>query len=711
MTEDDDEALDRIAQEQAALRRVATLVARGAAPEVVFASVAEESAALFDADFASIVQLAPDGETTMVAGHGLTYRELRPRFTLGPGFAAAQQVWQTGRAVRFDADSLASLDLPEELRAEGSSSSVNAAILAEGRIWGLMGVGSRYRPLPPGTEQRLVSFTELAAIAVTSAQASAELRDFAAEQAALRRVATLVARGAPSPDVFMLVAEEAGRLLRTDVVMMGRYDPDASTLVIASWPAREPGQPPLTGVRWPRAGGDVHALVYESGQPSRVDDYDTVTGPTARDIRGLQVRASVAVPIRVEGRLWGWIAAMSRSGPLPAGTESRLAGFTDLAATAIANAEASAELREFADEQAALRRVATLVARAAAPDQVFDAVTEETRRLLDADVIGMSRYHPDGTLTTLSWAGGGLAPGGRFGVAGHNTSRLVLDTGRPVRIDDFSQATGPTAGPVREVLGVRAVVSAPVMVEGRVWGCIAALSRRGPLPAGTEDRLAGFTELVATAIANADARAALTASRARIVAAADAARRRIERDLHDAAERRLTPLARRLRAAQAAAPPGAGELVGQLESVIAEVDDVQRQLREIASGLHPSALTDGGLGPALTALARRSAIPVRLDLRVPGRLPEPAELTAYYAVSEALANTAKHAGASAAEVEVAAEEGTLLVRVRDDGRGGADFGRGSGLAGLRDRVEAVGGRISLLSPPGSGTTVEIGLPI
>jgi signal transduction histidine kinase len=701
-----------IAEEQGVLRRLATLVARGAEPEAVFASVAEEAAALFDADFASMVQLKPDGETVLIAGYGFTYRHLRPRFALGPHFAAAQEVWRTGRAFRLDADDLASMELPEEVRAEGADSSVNAGILVDGRIWGLMGVASRHGPLPPSTEERLVSFTELIAIAVASAQTSSELRAFGEEQAALRRVATLVARGATSEDVFMAVAEEAGRLLKEDFVAISRYDPDGTTLCVASWSADASGRLLPIGVRRKREGRNIQTLVFESGQPKRLDDHDAATGETADDVRDLGLRASVGVPIWVGGRLWGNVTILSRHGPLPPGTEAQLAGFTELAATAIANAQAQAELREFAREQAALRRVATLVARTAPPAEVFDAVTEETRRLLGADLTGMSRYDPDGTITVLSWAGAGVPDplGSRFAPGGHNTSMLVFQTGQPARIDDFSEATGPTAEPARELLDVRAAVSVPIKVEGRLWGIMGVLSIRAPLPPDTEERLARFTELAATAVANAEAGAALTASRARIVAAADATRQRIERDLHDAAQERLASLARHLRAAQAAAPKAAG-FVQLLDSVITDTKDVLEQLREIARGLHPSVLSNGGLHPALTALARRSPIPVQLDVRVAGRLPEPVELAAYYGVSEALANTAKHADASEAEVEVINDQGTLRVLVRDDGRGGADFNRGSGLAGLRDRVEAVGGRISLRSQPGAGTTMEIGLPL
>jgi signal transduction histidine kinase len=238
-----------------------------------------------------------------------------------------------------------------------------------------------------------------------------------------------------------------------------------------------------------------------------------------------------------------------------------------------------------------------------------------------------------------------------------------------------------------------------------------ATTRAEPLPADTEARLAGFTELVATAIANAESQAELTASRARVVATADATRRRFERDLHDGAQQHLVSLIRQLRAAKAEAPPEAAGLVQRLDSAAAGLTGVLEELREVARGLHPAILADGGLRLALKALARRSAVPVRLDVRVEGRLPEPVEIAAYYVVSEALTNAAKHAHASAADVEVAAGGGVLHVRVRDDGRGGAAFGHGSGLVGLRDRVEALGGRLSLHSPPGAGTTMDIALPL
>jgi signal transduction histidine kinase len=373
-------------------------------------------------------------------------------------------------------------------------------------------------------------------------------------------------------------------------------------------------------------------------------------------------------------------------------------------------AEAGAD--RIAEEQAALRRVATLVARGARPGDVFAAVSEEAVRLLRADFATMSRYRPDGSITVVAasgWAKGVFAVDSRWSYGGPNLHTAVYQTRRPARTDNHSLA-GPIGEAVRKV-DVRAAVGVPVSVEGRVWGVLILGSRAGPLPAGTEARLAGFTELAAAAIANAEAQAALTASRARIVATADATRRRFERNLHDGAQQRLVSLALELRAARAAAQKGTGDLVQQLDHLSAGLDDALDELREIARGLHPATLADGGLQPALKTLARRSAVPVHLDIHVDLRLPEQVEIAAYYTISEALTNAAKYAGASFTDIEVAESGGVLHVRVRDDGRGGADFSDGSGLIGLKDRAEALGGHFQLDSPRGAGTTLEITLPI
>ena len=373
------------------------------------------------------------------------------------------------------------------------------------------------------------------------------------------------------------------------------------------------------------------------------------------------------------------------------------------------------EVQRVAEEQAALRRVATLVARAAPPEEIFAAVTAEVGRVLSADVTVLSRYDADDTATIVDgWSStDGTVPapvGSRFPLGGQNVHTVVFQTRRSARVDR-AEASG-SATEVFRMLRIRSALGAPIIVEGQLWGVMIVLStREESLPADTEARLAGFTELVATALANAEAQAALTASRARIVAAADTARRRIERDLHDGAQQQLVTLALQLRAAQAAMPSQAGDLAAQLDGVADGLTDVLDELREIARGLHPAALAEGGLRPALKTLARRSAVPVRLDVDVDERLPEPIETAAYYVVAEALTNTAKHAAATVVDVQVAAGGGVLRVRVRDDGRGGADLTGGSGLVGLTDRVEALGGHITLRSPTGAGTTVEIELPL
>ena len=383
-------------------------------------------------------------------------------------------------------------------------------------------------------------------------------------------------------------------------------------------------------------------------------------------------------------------------------------------AVSLDNAQLYAKYRQIADEQAALRRVATLVARAAAPQEVFSAVTEEAGRLLAADFAILARYDPDGTETTVGvWSATSTLPvavGTRTVLGGRNASTLVFQAGQPARIDDFADVSGPVGTHARAV-SIRASVGAPISVEGRLWGVMLVASEGEPLPAGTEARLAGFTELVATAIANAGAQAEVAASRARIVAAADHARRRIEQDVHDGAQQPLVTLAVLLRAARAAVPPELGELGAELDRAVAVATGALGELREIARGIHPAILAKGGLRFALNALARRSPVPVDLEVRADGRLPEPVEVSAYYIVAEALTNAAKHARASAVGVEAEVAGDLLRVTVRDDGVGGACLAGGSGLAGLKDRVEALGGRIVLHSPRGAGTSLRAELPL
>jgi signal transduction histidine kinase len=260
--------------------------------------------------------------------------------------------------------------------------------------------------------------------------------------------------------------------------------------------------------------------------------------------------------------------------------------------------------------------------------------------------------------------------------------------------------------------GIRSGVGSQIVVDGRLWAVIVALSAYDkPFPAGTELRLSRFTELVATAIANAETRTELAASRARIVATADDVRRRIERDLHDGAQQQLVTLALALRAVEAELPAGRPELQEQIAQVAEGLSSALGELREMSQGIHPAILSKAGLGPALRTLARRSAVPVELDIRGEDRLPEQVEVAVYYVVSEALANTAKHARATTVHVSLVPENGTVRLSIRDDGVGGANPEHGSGLIGLRDRIEALGGTIEIASAAGRGTSLLVTLPL
>jgi len=345
------------------------------------------------------------------------------------------------------------------------------------------------------------------------------------------------------------------------------------------------------------------------------------------------------------------------------------------------------ESRRAAREQAAVRRVATLVARGVPPHEVFSEVADQVGKVLSSGSAAVLRYGADGAATVLGSARGPAAEAETAAAA------EVARTARPARV-------GRSVG-------------APIVVDDRLWGAVvAAAAGPEPLPPGTESRLADFTELVATALANADGRDQLTASRARVVAAGDASRRRIERDLHDGVQQRLVSLQLDLRMAQSMLDEQPEELAEQLDHIAKGLDDAFADLLQVARGIHPAILSKGGLGPALRALARRSAVPVELDLRLPaGRLPEGIEVAVYYVTSECLTNAVKHARASFVAVTARVENDVLEVTIADDGVGGADLGHGSGLIGLVDRVEAIGGKLRVASPPGEGTTLVVRLPL
>ncbi|MBB4936115.1 signal transduction histidine kinase [Streptosporangium album] len=373
------------------------------------------------------------------------------------------------------------------------------------------------------------------------------------------------------------------------------------------------------------------------------------------------------------------------------------------------------ELRRVAQEQAALRRVATLVARGVSPAEMFGAVAREMGLILQADCTAIERYEPDRAVVVGSWSGRGpesaLPPGSPRPLDEQSISALVLGAGRPMRMTDYDHGPGEISEWAR-AQGITSSIGSPIVVEARLWGVmIAFFNAPEPQPASAEERMLDFTELVATAISNAQARDELAASRARVVAASDETRHRIERDLHDGAQQRLVSLGLDLRATEATLPPELAELRTRLSRTVDGLTSVAEDLRELSRGLHPAILSKGGLGPALKTIARRSAVPVDLVLNIGRRLPESVEVAVYYIVSEALTNVAKHAHATMVCVELDVESASVEISIRDDGLGGADPHHGSGLIGLSDRIQALGGRMDVVSPAGGGTTLLATIPV
>jgi PAS domain S-box-containing protein len=715
--------LRELADEQAALRRVATLVAHESSPQHLFATVAEQVAQIINVPLVRLVRYESDGSAVeLIGGWGESLDPLAvgTHWQLD-GPVALARVWQSGRPARVDDYTHLPGQAAAVVRQAGMRSAVACPITVEGRLWGAIAVLSpRHEPFPENTEARLADFTELVATAIANAESRGELaasearaRKLAEEQAALRRIATLVAQESSPDEIFALVAEEVAQVLHLPITGVFRYEEDGSAMrVVGGWSER-PFPVPM-GTRLPLDGPSHFADVWATGQAARLEDPTDLPGTIAYAMRRDNVGSGAATPILVEGRLWGamGMGLFGFSDRLPDDIEARLADFTELLATAIANSEARDGLRRLFDEQAALRRVATLVAASAAPSDVFAAVTAEIALVLDANATLLCRADPDGAAVVVGrWGDNTPRLGTRLPQGGRNLTTMVLDTGHPARIESYVDATGD-ASEVARSHGLRSAVGAPILVEGRLWGLVIA-GRTGDeaLPPNAEERLAGFSELVATAISNATTRAELVASRARIVAAGDQARRRIERDLHDGAQQQLVTLTVGLGAAKERVPPGLEELQADLAHAADGLTAVLNELREMSRGIHPAILTEGGLGPALKALARRSGIPVEIDVRCDRRLADGVEVAAYFVASEALTNAAKHAEASRVRIAVHLDEATLYLSIRDDGLGGADASRGSGLIGLRDRVEALGGTIDLASPPGGGTRLDVEIPL
>jgi signal transduction histidine kinase len=506
------------------------------------------------------------------------------------------------------------------------------------------------------------------------------------EQAALRRVAVLVAEGGPEQRLFDVVSEEVGRLLHSDLAALIRFEPDEMLGTLTVWSA-ERGHLDVGGHR-PLGAGDLAKIIFNTQSPARVDDWTGRPGPLAEFVRGQHgVRSSVGCPIVVAGQLWGALIVHStRSTQLPPGTESRLANFTELVATAVASAHSRAEVTRLAAEQAALRRVATMVAHDCPADQVFAAIAEALGEVLHFEDVRMIHFDDEETATIVgSW--------GTFADA--------MPVGHHQPITGYAGANGAPGH-----------FHAAIEVDGQLWGTmVASTSRPDTLPPETESRIGEFTELLATAISNLQVKSEVAASRTRIVAAADEERRRVVRDLHDGAQQRLVHTIVTLKMAGRALRDERNPEHG-LALVDEGLDHAEKalvELRELAHGILPSVLTWGGLPAGVADLASRIPVPVDIDV-APDRFSPAVEASAYFVIAEALTNVAKHAHAAHATVRARVDNGALEVEIADDGVGSADF-NGHGLMGLADRVASLDGALRVMSTPGRGTTVRAVVPL
>ena len=423
---------------------------------------------------------------------------------------------------------------------------------------------------------------------------------------------------------------------------------------------------------------------------------------------------AVALPVRRAAAMAGRLAGGDLSTRMPETATGEVGTLERSFNTMAGSLEASRdELRALAHEQAALRRVATLVARAVPPDELFDAVAGEVHRLLEADATQLIRREPDGTVTSVAQRvapGLELPPVNGLALDSETVTGTVLGTGRPARIErhDGTPAAGAATAPEH---GIRSAVAAPISVADRQWGVIAvAWESDAPGLPRAEERLTQFTDLVATAIANAQSRAELAASRSRVVATADETRRRIERDLHDGAQQRLVHAVITLKLALRELGDEDGPAVDLVREALDHAERATQELRDLAHGILPAALSRGGLRAGVETLVSRIRLPVSVEVG-DDRLPPALEATAYFIIAEALTNAVKHADAGRAEVTACVQNGALHLEVRDDGIGGVEANGSSGLVGLRDRAAALNGELRIESPPGRGTVVAATLPI
>ena len=528
-----------------------------------------------------------------------------------------------------------------------------------------------------------------------------ELERVAEEQAALRRIATLVATGATEADLAAAVSSEIGALFSAESASVVRWDGD-TIRVIGRWRAATAAPAARDVLSF---GGDtLAARVVETAAPARIDSAADLKTEFARQRWAeLGYEASIGAPIMVDRKVWGVVSA-SRTQPgdlFPDGDEERLRDFSALIAQAIVNAEARSETTALIAEHTAVRQIATLVAAGRPTAEVFDAVTAGAAELFGAETVRLVQWQGvlDEVMVVAAW---NEAPGSLYHPDPGSPTLSVLETGTACHGTESSSERGPAS-----------VIAAPVIATGSLFGALtAARTADDPFPSGAEFRLRGLADLTGQSIANERAETELRASRLRIVQTADEARRRLERNLHDGAQQRLVSVSLALRLVEQMLGAEESTAHGVLREASQELAEAMRELRELARGLHPALLNERGLGPALESVSARSPFPVEIT-GVPEerRLPGAVEAAIYYVISESLANAARHAAASSARVTLWCHPDHVTVEIADDGVGGASLEAGTGLRGLVDRVEALGGELVVSSPHGAGTLIRAELPL
>jgi signal transduction histidine kinase len=690
--------------EQEALRRLAELAATGLPPDELLRVVVVEASALVDGRAVVLARLDEDGL------HGAVVAVSDERVPVGRQFSAqgdsvAARVLRSGRPARIDDYSSTAGGLfAEEL---GARAVVAAPVRVESQLWGILAAVSPDEPLPVGTETRLAGLAEIAVTALSIIQTREQLQRLADEQAALLRVSQLVARGAAEKELFDAVATEAAGLMHNEATTLVRYDGDRTFTVLAA--CRGLAE---FGTVFSLPDGDAGTLseMLRTGRAARTDSHPQtpIRSFSSDDLVG----SSVAVPIVVEDQVWGGIVILTRGRRLPTNTAGRLEKFGEMVTAAIANSQARTEVVQLADEQAALRRVAELVARGASLQEVFAEISIEASRLLAVGA-ALLRFDPDGYAEIVGTHDGLAQLGLRIPTTDSYIGRMFA-VGQAVRLADYEEVGFAAA--VRD-LGLEPGTAVPITVEGKIWGALKTSPSGAVLRPGADrnlvsrvaEKLEKFAALAAAAIANAENRAQLTASRARIVATADEARQRLQRDVHDGAQQRLVQTVLTLKLARDAAAWGrpTDDLI---EEALGYAERATAELRDLVHGILPASLSRGGLRSGIESLIADLAMSVEFAFAAP-RLPTSSEITAYFIVAEALTNVVKHAAATQANVSIGFSAGRVTIEVRDNGTGGADPARGSGLTGLMDRVETAEGELTITSPLGEGTVLHASFPV